>query len=48
MDLGTLSVDVATGMLVRGWWLVAHPGLAVLALLGSTTAAACARMGAGR
>jgi hypothetical protein len=40
MDLGTLSVDVLAGLLVLGWWLAAHPGLAVLALLAASTVTA--------
>jgi hypothetical protein len=32
MDLGTLSVDVLAGLVVSGWWLVEHPGVALLAL----------------
>jgi hypothetical protein len=32
MDLGTLSVDVLAGLVLLGWWLTEHPGIAVLAV----------------
>ena len=35
-DIGTLSVNVLAGLVLLGWWLAAHPGIAVLALLAAS------------
>ena len=39
-DIGALSANVLAGLVVLGWWLAAHPGLAALALLAASTVTA--------
>jgi len=39
-DPGTLAVDVLAGLVVLGWWLTEHPGIAVLALLAASVVTA--------
>ena len=39
-DIGTLSVNVLAGLVLLGWWLTEHPGIAVLALLAASVVTA--------